>query len=731
MAIGLALIAAASVIVTYVTMTRSSAFGPDPQAALSLILLDLVVLLLLGVVVSRHLVRLWMERRRGSAGSRLHTRFVALFGLVAIAPTIIVAVFASLFFNLGLQAWFTERIGTAVDESVAVARAYVEEHKQQIRAELLVVAAELNRQAAVVRNDPALLNELLYLETRARNLPEAIVFDRTGRVLARAGLSFTMEFEQARPADLERASRGEVVVVTTNDDERVRALVRLDRFVDWYLYVGRFVDPAVLQHADATRNAANEYRRVEGERVGVQIRFALIFVAVALLLLLASVWAALLFASRLSAPISALVNAAERVRHGELSARVSEGPADDEIASLSRAFNRMTSQLEHQRGELINANQQLDDRRRFTETVLSGVSSGIVGLDAQGCINLPNRAAVQLLGTTAEALAGTQFVDVVPEMAALLAEASERPWRLAQGQVAVVRRGTTHTLLVRIAAERSDGTIQGFVVTFDDVSDLLAAQRNAAWADIARRIAHEIKNPLTPIQLSAERLRRKYMNEVGSDPEVFRQCTDTIIRQVGDIGRLIDEFSSFARMPAPVFREENLADLARQALFLQKVANPAISYRTETPDLPTIVLCDARQVSQVLTNLLQNAAQAIAERPETPGETLPPGKITVRVAVEPGGAVLEVLDNGRGLPRSDRARLTEPYFTTRAKGTGLGLAIVAKVMDDHRGRLVLNDRPEGGARIGLHFPIDPPLATAANAEPDSGPAHSPPLRAAV
>ena len=718
LAVLLALAAVTSGVLTYAALSGSSPFGPDPQTAMSLLLVDLVLILSLGVVVSRRLVRLWLERRRGSAGSRLHTRMVLLFGLVAVAPAIVVSVFSALFFNFGLEAWFNERVQTALDESVAVAQSYLAEHRNQIRAEVLSMASEINRQAATIRNDPEAFRRLLTAEAARSNLPEAVVFNRNGAVLVRAGLSFSMQFDLVSQEELERAAQGEVVVVTTNDDERVRALVRIDRLVDTYLFVGRFVDSRVLIHANRTLSAVAEYQRLQSERGTIQVTFALIFIVVALLLLLASVWVALIFASRLSGPVSSLVQAAERVREGELSVRVPEGPADDEIGTLSRAFNRMTSQLEGQRTELMTANQQLDDRRRFTEAVLSGVSSGIIGLDAAGKVNLPNRASIQLLDTAAEDLVGTDFAAAVPEMAALLADARERPWRLAQGQVSIARKGNAHTLLVRIAAERSGEEVSGFVVTFDDVTELLTAQRNAAWADIARRIAHEIKNPLTPIQLSAERLRRKYRNEVASDPEVFEQCTETIIRQVGDIGRMIDEFSSFARMPAPVFRDENLAELIKQALFLQEVANPGIRYRTELPPGPVVLHCDSRQIAQVLTNLLLNAAEAIAGRePPGKGRRLPPGEIVVRVTADDAVATLEVMDNGCGLPAGDRSRLTEPYVSTRVKGTGLGLAIVVKVIDDHGGRLALADRPGGGAIVRVAFPLVD--AGEAAAEPDT------------
>jgi two-component system nitrogen regulation sensor histidine kinase NtrY len=551
------------------------------------------------------------------------------------------------------------------------------------------------------------LRQVLATEAAIHGIPEAIVFYRDGTILARAGLTFSMEFDLVRdiPANIDRAAQGEVVVLSKNDDERVRALVRLDRWVDTYLYVGRLVDAQVLVQAGQTRSAVAEYQRLEDSRSRIQITFVLIYIVVALLLLLAAVWVGLVFASRLINPVSTLIRAAESVRGGDLGARVPEGPADDELASLGRAFNRMTSQLESQRSELMEANQQLNTRRRFTEAVLSGVSSGVIGLDINGNINLPNRSAIQLLKVSANSLIGEPFSRAVPEMAPLLAEARERPDRKAQAQVNMVRGTRPHVLMVRITADRKDNAITGFVVTFDDVTELVSAQRSAAWSDIARRIAHEIKNPLTPIQLSAERLQRKYMNEIGTDPEVFRQCTDTIIRQVSDIGRMIDEFSSFARMPAPVFRISDLVEVARQGLFLQQVAHPGIDYTTEFPTDAVDVCCDSRQVAQVLTNLLLNAAEAISgrDKPED-GNALPTGKIILRITEGPDEVILEVLDNGCGLPEENRNRLTEPYVSTRLKGTGLGLAIVAKVMEDHKGIISIEDRAKGGACVRLVFP---------------------------
>jgi two-component system nitrogen regulation sensor histidine kinase NtrY len=446
----------------------------------------------------------------------------------------------------------------------------------------------------------------------------------------------------------------------------------------------------------------------------------LIFFIVALLLLIASAWVALIIANQLARPIGRLFVAAESIRAGDLSARVPEpgrceDPPADEINALSRAFNRMAAQLEDQRAALIHTNRELDERRRFTEAVLGGVSAGVVGLDKNGCIDLPNRSASLLLGVDLTERIGQRLIDVAPEMAPILAEAAERPRRSTEGQVSLLRDGQNRSLLVRIVGEIGGGELVGYVVTFDDVTDLMSAQRKAAWADVARRIAHEIKNPLTPIQLSAERLKRKYLKQITNDPETFTACTDTIVRQVGDIGRMVDEFSAFARMPAPVFENHDIVELARQALFLQRQAHPRFSYHFDnrTPAAP--VRCDPRQIGQVLTNLLQNAADAIEGRngeADASGNTdgrderaaLPKGEIWLEVSRVDAAVVVAVSDNGKGLPHSGRERLTEPYVTTRLKGTGLGLAIVKKIMEDHGGHLHLGDRPGGGARITLTFP---------------------------
>jgi two-component system nitrogen regulation sensor histidine kinase NtrY len=702
LAIALAIPALASGIATYLALTGAPPFGPHPSAVLALLNLDLILLLALGAVIAKRLIEVWIERRRGLAGSRLQIRLVVLFSLIAVMPTIIVAGFSYLFFSFGVESWFSDRVRTAITESLAVAEAYLHEHQQAIRADVLAMANDINRDSVQLALNPQHLQQVVSAQAALRGLTEAMVFDRAGHMLARSSLSFTLGFEPVPDDAMHLADTGDVAIMTNDSDDRVRALVRLNQFGDVYLYVGRFIEPRVLNHMEETQRAAALYEQMEGQRSGFQITFALIFMMVAMLFLVAAVAIGIHFAAQFAGPISRLITAAEQVRGGDLAARVPEGETDDELASLSRAFNRMTYQIESQQRELREANRQLDERRRFTETVLTGVSAGVIGLDSLGRVNLPNRSASALLGTDLEQAIGQDLAEVAPEMAGLLDEAERRPDRLAQSQVELIRGNSTRTLLVRIAAEHNGRDISGFIVTFDDITELLSAQRKAAWADIARRIAHEIKNPLTPIQLAAERLRRRYLKEIKSDVETFTICTDTIVRHVGDIGRMIDEFSSFARMPTPVLKPENLVEIVHRAVILQRTAHPEIVFEPVFPASPVAVNCDARLVGQALINIVKNAIESIEAR-RAEEKTSPAGLIRVSVAEQDGQAAVIIEDNGKGLPQHGREQLTEPYVTTRTKGTGLGLAIVKKIMEDHHGELVLQDGETEGARVSLHF----------------------------
>ncbi|MCR0985471.1 sensor histidine kinase NtrY-like [Roseomonas populi] len=714
MTLALAIGALAVGIASFAVLAGGSPFGDiTPGQTAGLVLVNAGFVLLLAASLAGRLVRVWVERRRGSAGSRLHVRLVLLLGGVAVVPAMLVAVFATVFFQLGIQAWFSDKVRDTLEASLVASRAYLDENRNTIRADALAMAADLNRAAPLLPDNTVGFSRVLATHTALRGLTEASVFEPVlGRVIANAGLGSTLVVEPPPAWAMEIARQGDVAVLQPEGEEgRVRGLVALDIEPGLMLIIGRPLDPSIIEHMQRTELAFQEYDQLDRNRSGLQITFVMIFAIATLLVLLAAVLIGLVMANQIARPISRLINAAERVRGGDLSVRVEEGRPDDEVGSLSRAFNRMTNQLAAQRSELLEAYRQLDDRRRFTESVLAGVSAGVIGLDAAGRINLPNRPASELLGQDLEAAVGQPLSEVAPEFRGILAAAAAMPEKPRTEEIPIMGPSGRRTLLARIGAEFDAGGLSGYVLTFDDITALLSAQRMAAWADVARRIAHEIKNPLTPIQLSAERLKRRYLKQISDDPDTFRACTDTIVRQVGDIGRMVDEFSAFARMPQPVIRPENPCQLVREALVLQRDAHPAITYALNAPDEPLSVRCDRRLMNQALTNLLQNAADAIAMRPE--GEV--GGRVTVDLVAVPGWLHVSVEDNGIGLPGDgERERLTEPYVTHKAKGTGLGLAIVKKIMEDHGGGLALADGTDGGARATLTLPLDeaPPRETA-------------------
>jgi two-component system nitrogen regulation sensor histidine kinase NtrY len=689
-------------IATFVLLSGGAPITLRSNVVFGTVLGNVSVLLLLGAVLAGRLTRVWVERRRGSAGSRLHVRLVLLFSVVAVTPSIVVAVFASAFFNLGIQSWFDDRIRSALDGSLSVARLSLEEHRNNIRSDALGVAISLQR--ASTFGNTQLLQQVLEQETTFHGLIQAVIFDPlTHQVMLSAGVLSANFVELPTDQEIEPARNNEVAVIGGGTENHVRAVVKLGEAPELMLMVDRPVDTHIISDVERTEQLVAEYKQLDANRNKLQVTFALIFALVALLVLSAAVLTGLVLANQIARPVGWLIHAAERVRAGDLSVRVPEVRSEDEMAGLSRAFNRMTGQLAAQRTELMDAYAQIDERRRFTETVLAGVSAGVIGLDRQGRVDLPNRAASELMGTDLVAATGLPLDHVVPEFAPLLQEAQANPERPGTAEVQVGPPSNRRTLLVRIGAELAGGEIGGFVVTFDDITELQRAQRKAAWSDVARRIAHEIKNPLTPIQLAAERLKRRFTKEITSDPETFVLCADTIVRHVADIGRMVDEFSAFARMPLPVIKPEDIGRVAREAMVLQRTAHPEIAWTTDLPERGPVAPCDRRQVVQALTNLLMNAADAVGMRLRAPGE--PAGAIALALSQHPGEVHISVSDDGVGLPQADRGRLTEPYVTHKPKGTGLGLAIVKKIMEDHGGRLVLEDRAGGpGAVVTLILP---------------------------
>lgn len=686
-------LAIGSGIVTYMALSKVPPFGNDTGMVIWLLNLDLIILILLIGVIARRIISVWTGHRRGVAGSRLHMRLAFTFSLIAALPAVIMTIFSAVFLYYGVQTWFSDRIRTAVTESEAVAEAYLQEHHQVIRADILAMANDLSRQAVILTTNQDAFNRVMKTQLFIRNLSEAMVVDRSGRVLAESGFTFTLSFESMPEPVFDKADMGEIVLITDTNDDRIRALVKLDNFLDSYLFVGRMVDSTVLRHLSDTKQAVAAYKQLESQYSSLQVKITMIFVVVALVLLLSAMWGGLIFARYLVAPIAALTTAADRIRAGDLTARVEDTDRGDEFDQLGLAFNRMTSQLEEQRTELITANRQLDQRRRFTETVLAGVSSGVMGVDDGGRITIANSSAAQIFEQRPEDLAGKSIQDVLPEVSKLLNAARNKTGKITQGEVPYMPRDESRrTLLVRIAIEMVGDEDKGAILTFDDITELQSAQRKAAWADVARRIAHEIKNPLTPIQLSAERLKRKYLKQITEDPEIFSQCTDTIIHHVEDIGRMVNEFSAFARMPLPVFREEDIIRHIREMTTLRQQAHPEIDISLLNMTGYGSVLpleFDSQQIRQAFTNIIQNAIDSIKARTALDGTK---GKIIVLLSRRGSNQeiVISVIDNGLGLPKDQEAgRLMEPYVTTRETGTGLGLAIVKKIMEDHKGALIL------------------------------------------
>jgi two-component system nitrogen regulation sensor histidine kinase NtrY len=551
------------------------------------------------------------------------------------------------------------------------------------------MSTEISRSKSVFEQDHTKLSQYLTFQASVRGLAAAIVLDKDVNVIGRADLKINQAFAMPPRDALAKIGETEPQIVLLPDTNYVAAVVKLQDYDDDYLYVTRLLDPSVVPQLQATRESVSEYTAIEARRLGVQVAFALMYTVIALTVLLSAVWIGLNFANRLVAPIRRLIGAANVVSTGNLHVRVPIHRSEGDLAQLGETFNRMTQELRTQRDDIMRARDLIDSRRRFTEAVLAGASAGVIGVDEQGRVSILNRSAEKLIGFTEPEALDRPLTEVFPELADFMAAA--RTGARTQDQITINRNGRERNLSVRITSEQSGESAHGYVVTLDDITELVAAQRTSAWADVARRIAHEIKNPLTPIQLSAERIRRKYGDMIGPDRTVFDQCTDTIIRQVDDIRRMVDEFSRFARMPKPVIAAEDVADTVRQAAFLMRVGNAEIDIDVDIAEDPMPAKFDRRLISQALTNLIKNASEAIAAVP--PAE-LGKGSIRVFAAREDGDIVIDVVDNGIGLPKENRSRLLEPYVTTREKGTGLGLAIVGRIVEDHGGSIELRDAAE-------------------------------------
>ena len=668
--------------------------GPTSRTILAIVLANLVLILALAASVGWRVVHI-LRARAHDAGARLQLRYMITFALAAVLPAIVVALFFGALVTRGVENWFSGRVRTVVENSATVARSYVNEQNSRFRGDLLAMTNDLDQAAPAFQANPASFIRMLQGQQQIRQFSAVYVIDHQGRILARAEANNAPRFAPPQPQDFPAANE-DAVMTPVIQASLIRGIARLPAYRDAYLYVVRPVEPGIFRNLMATSSALQDYRDAAANRQQIQAAFLLTYLETVLLVVVGAVWLGIGAANAISAPVARLVAAADRVSGGDLTARVEAHNDPEEIAVLSRAFNRMTSDLQAQQMALRAASVEAESRREFIETVLAGVSAGVLGLDASGRISAANHQAYALLDLPTGAL-GRPLADAAPELQAL-AQAAARSGGEAETELDLVRGGETRRLRVR-----ASGTAErGLVLTFDDITRLVTAQRSAAWRDVARRIAHEIKNPLTPIQLSAERLRRKYRKEIHSDLETFDRCTETIIRQVGDIGRMVDEFSAFARMPAPRFERHSAGELLRQAVFAQRVADQQTVIELEEPSGDVWLVCDGRMVGQALANILKNAGEAIAARRQSSPRLK--GRISARLTVDAIGLAFEVEDNGVGLPPSGREQLTEPYVTTREKGTGLGLAIVKRIMEEHGGEILLQDAANPpGARTVLRF----------------------------
>ncbi len=690
--------------------------GPLGEAgntlSLRLILLaDLVYILVVAALVLNQVGRLIAARRAKSAGSRLHLRLTGVFALLALIPTVTVAIFAGLTVNVGLEGWFSDRVRQVVGSSLAAAEAYEEEQRIDLAEDAQVLASSIDqlRRLGIDQSDSELLGDAQ--RQIQRGLREAYLIDGTGEIRARGDRSYLFDFEKPSAADIESSRDGRVVIIEDWPNNEFRALLQLSSSVDRYLYVSRDVDGKILSLLDDTQETVRLYQQLESERGRLLFEFGLLYLAFALILILAAIWLGLWFAERLSGPVGRLTGAAQRVGSGDLDVQVVEEDGDDEIAMLSRYFNQMTKQLKGQRETLIENTKQIERRGRLFNSVLSSVTSGVVGLDPDGRVTFVNRSGERLLDWQ-ESEASPMLAVAVPEFGPLFDTVRYTSNEVAQGEVKVSRQGRLENLLVRMATRRAeDGRLEGYVVAFDDVTDLVSAQRMAAWGDVARRIAHEIKNPLTPIQLSAERIKRKFSPKIEeADREALEQMTGVIVRQTGDLRRIVDEFSKFARMPEPERRALDLAALVRDAVLLQQTGQPEVTISATLPEGEVPAELDPTMINQALTNLIKNGGEAIDSlKQKSAPENYDP---QIRVCLTASGdrAVITIADNGIGLPE-DRARLFEPYVTTRSEGTGLGLPIVKKIIEEHGGSLVLEDAPvfDGHTHFGAMAVITLPI----------------------
>ncbi len=693
---------------TFLILFGLTPLEPNPFIVRSALLANTALAIILVLLISMEVYRLLESRKNGRAAARLHIRIVGLFALVAAVPAILVAIVASVTLDLGLDRWFELRTKEIVQGSVNVAQAYVDESSRVHVNGTVSMASELDRARRVYSLDRTSFEDLMNLQTRGRGMIMSQLLREDGSAIITAKINQEVQLPDVPKESLEGAKSGELVFIPRGRTNLVGAVVKMRVIPDAYLYTVRPLREDVLASLRLMEENTSEYNELEQSRLSFQLTFAVLYLAVALMILLAAIWMGISVADRFVRPIRRLITAADSISGGNLDVYVETKHTEGDFKNLGDTFNTMTTQLKQQRSQLLQANADIDRRARFTEAVLSGVTAAVIGVQKDGKVRIANSTTHSILGANLNP--DTNINDLFPALGGVLENARKSGKSEYREQVTMMIDGQSRTLNAQVTQERDVSSDHSFVITIDDITDLVVAQRSTAWSDVARRIAHEIKNPLTPIQLSAERIRKRYSKYITEDKEVFDQCTDTIVRQVGDIGRMVDEFSSFARMPKPEMARDDVVKTVQEALFTQKVANPGINFELAITEKQNIAEFDNRLLSQALINVIKNAVEAIeAQFANEDGKRKEKGQVSVKVWHDKAMIVMDVIDNGKGLPEEDRQKLLEPYMTTRQKGTGLGLAIVRKILEDHGGTIELMDAPsvaEGGhgAMMRLRLP---------------------------
>ncbi|MFV0431399.1 MAG: ATP-binding protein [Alphaproteobacteria bacterium] len=709
-------------ITSYITLKEFSSFNLENITSkqsylLKILLIDVFLIFLLACIVFYRIWQIYLNKKKKMPGYIIRYRLTILFGVFAALPAVSIAILAGIYMHTSMQGWFNERISTAIGESSEVAQAYLGEHQRTILVDATslsqVMEAQLERSyqrshssfltASEIKNNIANdINLALSNQSADRKITEAVVIDDAGDVIFRSFQTLIFGRMDISEDTFEKASQGQAVVLDNKaNDRRVRALIKLPISIDSllgrksYLLIGRPIDAEVLNHVSKTQTASDEYNQLESQRFRAQNILMLLYGIIASLFLLASLWLGMLIAGRISRPLIALIKASKSVSMGDLDAHVAIKDTQDELSLLGDSFNDMTAQLKSQQQSLMTTNEELEERRQFIETILTGVSAGVISTDVQKNITLVNPQAEKLLNINESDVSGKNIYELLPEFAPLL-DSGETT------EITINTNNQTRILQCQIVTEDINDVVTGFIITFDDITSLQAAERKAAWSGVARRIAHEIKNPLTPIQLSAERLQRRYKKQIPEDDEVFDLCLQTIIRQVDQIGRLVQEFSSFARLPEPILQKQNVSTLIKGVFELEKQRTDGLQMKLDMPEHDIIAKIDEGLMTQALTNLLKNASEAAAAHND---EQKPEIDIILKDMESEDSFEISIEDNGMGFPQNDRNHILEPYVTTKKEGTGLGLAIVQKIIQDHHGELILSDSPKlKGAKVILRFP---------------------------